>query len=151
MQLARVIGDVVSSHKDASLVSMKLLLLQPIGQPRGIEGTGPERRGFNTEVYSVMEIERIGKVEPESMLPITYGPEWGYRHRARLSVRYLTARGAMVGFRERRSTHVAEMHECRVLPPAVSALLVPLRELVGKLSIRERLPQVEVAVAVAQP
>jgi 23S rRNA (uracil1939-C5)-methyltransferase len=52
-----------------------------------------------------------------------------------------------VGFRERRSTHVAEMHECQVLPPAVSALLVPLRELVGKLSIRERLPQVEVAVA----
>ena len=92
-------------------------------------------------------LERIGKVEPETMLPITYGPEWGYRHRARLSVRYLTARGAMVGFRERRSTHVAEMHECQVLPPAVSALLVPLRELVGKLSIRERLPQIEVAVA----
>jgi len=92
-------------------------------------------------------LERIGKVEPETMLPIAYGPEWGYRHRARLSVRYLTARGAMVGFRERRSTHVAEMHECQVLPPAVSALLVPLRDLVGKLSIRERLPQVEVAVA----
>jgi 23S rRNA (uracil1939-C5)-methyltransferase len=53
----------------------------------------------------------------------------------------------MVGFRERRSTHVAEMHECQVLPPAVSALLVPLRELVGKLSIKERLPQIEVAVA----
>jgi 23S rRNA (uracil1939-C5)-methyltransferase len=53
----------------------------------------------------------------------------------------------MVGFRERRSTHVAEMQACQVLPPAVSALIVPLRELVGKLSIRERLPQIEVAVA----
>jgi 23S rRNA (uracil1939-C5)-methyltransferase len=92
-------------------------------------------------------LERIGKVEPETMLPVAYGPEWGYRHRARLSVRYLTARGAMVGFRERRSTHVAEMHGCHVLPPAVSALILPLRELVGKLSIRERLPQIEVAVA----
>lgn len=92
-------------------------------------------------------LERIGKVERQSMLPITYGPEWGYRHRARLSVRYLSARGAMVGFRERRSTHVAEMRECHVLPPAVSALIIPLRELVGKLSIKERLPQIEVAVA----
>jgi len=53
----------------------------------------------------------------------------------------------MVGFRERRSTHVAEMHGCHVLPPAVSALILPLRELVGKLSIRERLPQIEIAVA----
>ncbi|HYI85741.1 MAG TPA: 23S rRNA (uracil(1939)-C(5))-methyltransferase RlmD [Burkholderiales bacterium] len=92
-------------------------------------------------------LERIGKVEPETMLPVTYGPEWGYRHRARLSVRFLTARGAMVGFRERRSTHVAEMRGCHVLPPAVSALILPLRDLVGKLSIRERLPQIEVAVA----
>ena len=92
-------------------------------------------------------LERIGKVEPETLLPIVYGPEWGYRHRARLSVRYLTTRGAMVGFRERRSTHVAEMSVCHVLPEAVSALIVPLRELIGKLSIRERVPQIEVAVA----
>ena len=91
-------------------------------------------------------LERIGKVKPETVLPIVYGAEWGYRHRARLSVRHLTTRGAMVGFRERRSTHVAEMTQCHVLPDAVSALIVPLRELVGKLSIKERLPQIEIAV-----
>ena len=91
-------------------------------------------------------LERIGKVEPETLLPIVYGPEWGYRHRARLSVRHLTTRGAMVGFRERRSTHVAEMRECHVLPEPVSQLIVPLRSLVGNLSIRERLPQIEIAV-----
>jgi 23S rRNA (uracil1939-C5)-methyltransferase len=91
-------------------------------------------------------LERIGKVQPESMAPIVYGPEWGYRHRARLSVRHVPSRGALVGFRERRSTYVADMRECLVLPEAVSALIVPLRELVGKLSIRERLPQIEVAV-----
>ena len=92
-------------------------------------------------------LERIGKVEPGTMLPIVYGPEWGYRHRARLSVRHLTTRGAMVGFRERRSTYVAEMRECPVLPPRVSELIPHLRALVGKLSIKERLPQIEVAVA----
>jgi 23S rRNA (uracil1939-C5)-methyltransferase len=91
-------------------------------------------------------LERIGKVKPETLLPIVYGPEWGYRHRARLSVRHLTTRGAMVGFRERRSTHVAEMTQCHVLPEKVSALISPLRTLVGTLSIRERLPQIEVAV-----
>jgi 23S rRNA (uracil1939-C5)-methyltransferase len=92
-------------------------------------------------------LERIGKVEPEALLPIVYGPEWGYRHRARLSVRHVASRGgAMVGFRERRSTHVADMRECHVLPESLSRLIPPLRALVNELSIRERLPQIEVAV-----
>jgi 23S rRNA (uracil1939-C5)-methyltransferase len=92
-------------------------------------------------------LERIGRVNPETMLPIVYGPEFGYRHRARLSVRYVASRGgAMVGFRERRSTHVADMRECHVLPERISKLISELRSLVGSLSVRERLPQVEVAV-----
>jgi 23S rRNA (uracil1939-C5)-methyltransferase len=91
-------------------------------------------------------LERIGKVEPETLLPIVYGPEWGYRHRARLSVRHVASRGALVGFRERHSTHVAEMRGCEVLPEKVSSLIPHLRTLVGKLSVRERLPQIEVAV-----
>jgi 23S rRNA (uracil1939-C5)-methyltransferase len=92
-------------------------------------------------------LERIGSVTPETMLPIVYGPEWGYRHRARLSVRYLERRGgAMVGFRERRSTHVADMRECHVLPEKISLLIPALRSLVDSLSVRERVPQIEVAV-----
>ena len=92
-------------------------------------------------------LARIGKVQAGSMLAPVYGEEWGYRTRARLSVRYVASRGgALVGFRERRSTHVAEMRSCDILPPTVSALIVPLRNLVGNLSIRERLPQIEVAV-----
>ena len=92
-------------------------------------------------------LERIGKVKPESMLPIVHGPEWGYRHRARLSVRRVEKKGGvLVGFRERRSTYIADMRECPVLPDAVSALIPEMRLLVEKLSIRERIPQVEVAV-----
>ena len=91
-------------------------------------------------------LQRIGKVAPEMMLPIIYGEEWGYRHRARLSVRRVAKKGGvMVGFRERRSTHVADMRECPVLPAHVSALIPALKELVEKLSVRERLPQIEVA------
>jgi 23S rRNA (uracil1939-C5)-methyltransferase len=92
-------------------------------------------------------LARIGKVQAETMLPIVYGEEWGYRRRARLSVRHVASKGgAMVGFRERRSTHVADMRECHVLPPAISALIPPLRELVGRLSIPDRIPQIEVAI-----
>jgi len=92
-------------------------------------------------------LARIGKVRAETMLPIVYGEEWGYRRRARLSVRHVASKGgAMVGFRERRSTHVANMYECHVLPPKLSALIPPLRELVGSLSIPDRIPQIEVAV-----
>jgi 23S rRNA (uracil1939-C5)-methyltransferase len=91
-------------------------------------------------------LERIGKVTPETLMPIVYGPEWGYRHRARLSVRHVPGKGAMVGFRERRSTHVADMRECHVLPERISLLIPPLRRLVESLAIRERLPQIEVAV-----
>jgi 23S rRNA (uracil1939-C5)-methyltransferase len=93
-------------------------------------------------------LERIGSVKPETLLPIVYGPEWGYRHRARLSARFVPSRGGgMVGFRERRSTHVADMRECHVLPERISKLIPGLRALLGALSVRERLPQVEVAVA----
>ena len=91
--------------------------------------------------------ERIGKVDVECMLPPIYGEEWGYRRRARLSVRYVEKKGgALVGFRERRSTFVTDIQGCIVLPPHVSALIPALRELVGRLSIRERMPQIEVAV-----
>ena len=92
-------------------------------------------------------LQRIGKVRPETLLPIVYGPEWGYRHRARLSVRRVPSRGGvLVGFRERRSTRVAEMRECHVLPERISALIPELRNLVESLSVRERLPQIELAV-----
>jgi 23S rRNA (uracil1939-C5)-methyltransferase len=93
-------------------------------------------------------LERIGNVKPDLLLPIAYGPEWGYRHRARLSARFVPSRGgAMVGFRERRSTHVADMRECHVLPEHVSRLIPELKILVEQLSVRQRLPQIEVAVA----
>jgi len=92
-------------------------------------------------------LARIGKVEVGAMLAPIHGAEWGYRHRARLSVRYVEGKGgALVGFRERKSTYVADMTTCEVLPAATSALIPELRSLISKLSIRDRVPQVEIAV-----
>jgi len=90
---------------------------------------------------------RIGHVTPELLLPPVDGPAWGYRYRARLSVRHVVKKGGvLVGFHERQSSYVADMRECHVVPRKLSDLLVPLRELIGTLSIRDRLPQIEVAV-----
>jgi 23S rRNA (uracil1939-C5)-methyltransferase len=92
-------------------------------------------------------LARIGKVAPETMLPIVYGEDWHYRRRARLRARLVdTTGGALVGFREKRSSYVTEMRECHVLPLEISRLILPLRGLVEKLSVRARMPQVEVAV-----
>ena len=92
-------------------------------------------------------LQRIGKVPVGVMLPTIQGPSWGYRHRARLSVRLVVKKGGvLVGFHERNSSFVAEMQSCRILPAHVSRLIEPLKRLVGALSLADRLPQVEVAV-----
>ncbi|MEO1767824.1 23S rRNA (uracil(1939)-C(5))-methyltransferase RlmD [Thiobacter aerophilum] len=92
-------------------------------------------------------LARIGKVRPESMLPAIHGPSWGYRHRARMSARLVAKKGGvLVGFHERRSSFIADMHGCEILPPRIARLIDPLRALIGGLSVRERAPQVEIAL-----
>ncbi|QLI80610.1 23S rRNA (uracil(1939)-C(5))-methyltransferase RlmD [Chitinibacter fontanus] len=92
-------------------------------------------------------LNRIGHVAPQSMLPAIYGPAWGYRHRARLSAKNVAKKGTvLVGFHEKRSSFIADMSECHILPPHVSAQLPALRELVKQLSIFDRMPQIELAV-----
>ena len=89
----------------------------------------------------------LAKVRPERILRPIEGPAWGYRDRARLSVRFVAKKGAvLIGFHERKSRYVADMQVCPVLPPRVSAMLLPLRELVGGMDQRDRLPQIELAV-----
>ena len=89
----------------------------------------------------------LGKVKPEQLLRPIEGPAWGYRYRARLSVRYVAKKGkVLVGFHERKSSYVADMDSCEVLPPHLSALLTPLAALIGSMDQRERLPQIEIAV-----
>lgn len=97
-------------------------------------------------------LARIGRVRPGRLLPPIHGPAWGYRYRARLSVRHVPKKGGvLVGFHERRSSFVADMRECHVLPPRVSGLLPRLRTLVEGLSIRDRVPQIEVAIGERPP
>ncbi|TJZ75558.1 23S rRNA (uracil(1939)-C(5))-methyltransferase RlmD [Chitiniphilus eburneus] len=115
-------------------------------------GCSMQHMEFNGQVAAkqrVLEdnLARIGNVKPEMMLPAIYGAPWGYRHRARLSVRLVPKKGGvLVGFHEKRSSYIADMTECHVLVPHVAKQLPALRELVAKLSIATRMPQIEVAV-----
>jgi 23S rRNA (uracil1939-C5)-methyltransferase len=89
----------------------------------------------------------IAKLRPDSILPPIQGPAWGYRHKARLRARYVAGKGGvLVGFNEKASSYVAVMQQCEILPPQISALIVPLQQLLAKLSIKDRMPQIEVAV-----
>jgi 23S rRNA (uracil1939-C5)-methyltransferase len=92
-------------------------------------------------------LRHIGKVRPEVILRPIYGPDWGYRYRARLSVRNVPKKGGvLIGFHERKSSFIADMKSCEILPPHVSAMLVPLRHLIASLSIIDEVPQIELAV-----
>ncbi len=89
----------------------------------------------------------IGRVKADTMLPAIHGPAWEYRYKARMGVRLVLKKGGMlVGFHERKSSFVADMDSCEILPQRISRLLLPLRELIGGLSIRDRMPQIELAI-----
>lgn len=95
-------------------------------------------------------LQRIGQVKPEVILRPIAGPTWGYRYRARLSVRNVHKKGeVLVGFREKNGSYVANMTACEVLPKHISDLLPKLRELIGLTSIADHIPQIEVAVGQA--
>ena len=88
----------------------------------------------------------LGKVKAGMVLRPIEGPTWGYRYRARLSVRYVQKKGqVLIGFHERKSRYVADMSVCRVLPQYVSDMLLPLRALIESLQARETCPQIELA------
>lgn len=92
-------------------------------------------------------LAHLGKVKPERVMRPIEGPTWGYRYRARLSVRHVVKKGTvLVGFHERKSSYIADMRSCQILPPHVSAMLMPLRDLVASMDARDRLPQIELAV-----
>ena len=75
-----------------------------------------------------------------------YGPTWGYRYRARLSVNHVPKKGGvLVGFHEKKSRYITDMKTCEILPPHVSAMLVPLRHLIESLTIVRQVPQIELA------
>ncbi len=92
-------------------------------------------------------LTHIAKLKIETILPPISGLSWGYRYRARFSIKNVVKKNTvLVGFHERASTYVADIKSCAVLPLHVSNLMLPLRKLIGQLSVHSHVPQIEVAV-----
>ena len=93
-------------------------------------------------------LERVAGVTPRRWLEPLTGPVWAYRRRARLGAKFVYRKGrVVVGFRERAAPYVADLAGCEVLAPPAGSLIAPLAALLTSLSIREQVPQIEVAVA----
>ena len=92
-------------------------------------------------------LQHIGNVRPGAVYAPISGPTWHYRFRARVSVRLVPKKGGvLVGFHERRSSYIADMTSCSILPKPMSEMLVPLRRLIEGMSQPDRMPQIEMAV-----
>jgi 23S rRNA (uracil1939-C5)-methyltransferase len=92
-------------------------------------------------------LEHIGKVKPQNILPPLTDTLWGYRHKARLGVRYVHKKNrVLVGFREKRNSFITDISRCEVLHPVVGANILALSELIGSMDAISSIPQIEVAV-----
>jgi 23S rRNA (uracil1939-C5)-methyltransferase len=92
-------------------------------------------------------LERIGKVAPKSILPPLADSPWGYRRKARLSVKFVEKKGrVLVGFRESNGRYVADIARCEVLMPAVGERIADIAALIESLDARCDIPQIEVAI-----
>ena len=91
-------------------------------------------------------LQRIGNVQPQRVLEPLRGPEWAYRRRARLGIKYVHKKGrVLAGFREREKPYIADIKHCDVLLAPLGNLPAELAALTETLSLREKMPQVEVA------
>ena len=90
--------------------------------------------------------ERIGKVEPQTILPPLTDQPWAYRRKGRLSVKFVEKKGrVLVGFRETNGRFVADVKRCEVLHPAVGERVEAIAALVESLDAKKDIPQIEIA------
>ena len=93
------------------------------------------------------QLQHFGNIQTTEILPPLVGNSWGYRHKARLGVRFVAKKqSVLVGFRERGNTFLADMKECHILPSPVGQLIKPLRELIANLNVYQHIAQIEVAI-----
>ncbi|MGH8659608.1 MAG: 23S rRNA (uracil(1939)-C(5))-methyltransferase RlmD [Gammaproteobacteria bacterium] len=112
-----------------------------------LQHLAPEPQLQHKQAMVLEQLQRIGGIQPEALLPPAAGSGWGYRRKARLAVKFVTKKNAvLVGFREKHSHFVADLGSCEVLHPSVGMRIPALRALIGALSIYDKIPQIEIAV-----
>uniref|UniRef100_UPI00129B6718 methyltransferase domain-containing protein n=1 Tax=Eikenella corrodens TaxID=539 RepID=UPI00129B6718 len=74
------------------------------------------------------QLQRLGKVRPQYLLPPIYGQAWSYRHRARLSAHHSQGR-TILGFQSRSSHRIVDIQQCPILAPQLASRLSTPRAL----------------------
>ncbi len=140
-------GDVLE------VIKASPLRVEPLCQHFGIcGGCSQQHLSSESQIAAKQErllenLEKIGKVKPETILAPLTAETWGYRRKARLGVKYMRRDNIVrVGFRERSSSFLANLDRCEVLHPKIGERISDLSELVFNLSIKDQIPQIEVAV-----
>lgn len=101
---------------------------------------------LNKQQLLLENLQRIGKVSPQTVLEPLGSDVWGYRRRARLGVRYVNKKDRLlIGFREKFSNFLTDMPRCEILDPRLNAMLPVLTELITSLDIKREIPQIEVS------
>lgn len=108
----------------------------------------PEKQLVAKQDILLENLSRIGKVQPDKILPPVTGLHWGYRRKARLGVKYVRKKErVLVGFREKRNPFLADISQCEVLHPSVGKRIDELANLIGSMEAFDRIAQIEVAVS----
>lgn len=89
-------------------------------------------------------LQRIGHVQPGTLLPPLTDAAWGYRRKGRLSVRRVEKKDkTLVGFREADPRFVADLGECHTVIPQIGLKLGAIAALVDGMDARRDIPQIE--------
>ena len=93
------------------------------------------------------QLAHIAGTQPNTLLPPLKGPSWGYRRRARLGVKYVAKKQAvLVGFREKNGRYLAQLKSCETLAPRIAQLISPLQQLISTLKAYQTIPQIEASL-----
>lgn len=96
-------------------------------------------------------LEHFAHCQPAQWLAPITGPLFAYRHKARLGVRYVPKKEAvLVGFREQQSRYLTLMESCDVLAEPVGQLILSLRDVIENLAVKSEIAQIEVAIGDTQ-
>ena len=94
------------------------------------------------------QLQHIGGLAPERVIPPLSASQWGYRRKARMGVKYVAGKEkVLVGFREKNSRFIADIDSCEVLHPFLGETIGQLKELFRGLSAYRQIPQLEVAIS----
>lgn len=93
------------------------------------------------------QLKHFGKVVPLHILTPLSAKSLGYRHKARLGVKFVDKKNkVLIGFREKASRYLALLDHCAVLNPKVGERFQALSDLIASLKSYRHIAQIEVAI-----